>query len=98
MKKRRQRVSEKVQEKIVDALSLPKDGGGVATVVHTINNSEISVEGFLGIIQYTDEHVKLNTPKFILAINGKGLCIEEISTEFIRICGTVSGVEYDAYN
>ncbi len=81
-------------EKMLDALSLPKVAAGVATSVSITGMSDITVEGYRGIIQYSDSMVCLNAPKYIIKITGCDLEIKEMATEYISIRGIIFSVEY----
>ena len=83
-----------IPEKVVEALALPKDASGVVTVVNITDMSEIVVDGFRGIIEYTDSVIRLNTPKFMLKIDGRNLEIKTVATDYISIKGCILGVEY----
>lgn len=75
-------------------LLLPSDMGGVSTVVKIVDIEEITVDGYRGIIEYTQNTVKLNTAKFIVKIDGENLVIKEAASEFITISGTIKKIEY----
>lgn len=83
-----------INEKVAKMLSLPADMGGVSTVVKIVGTEEITVDGYRGIIEYTENIVRLNTAKFIVKINGSNLTLKEAAAEFITICGVINGVEY----
>ena len=83
-----------INERVAEILSLPKDMGGVSTVLKIVDNTFLSVDGYRGIIEYTETTVRLNCTKFIIKINGTDLILKEASSEFICISGNISGVEY----
>lgn len=83
-----------INERVAEMLSLPADMGGVSTVVKITGTEEITVDGYRGIIEYTDSVVRLNTAKFIIKINGNNLVLKEAAAEFITVTGTINGVEY----
>ena len=94
MKKQKTSVSEKVAE----AFGLPKESMGVVSHVNIIGREEVSVEGYRGILEYTENIVRLNTDKFIIKIVGADLEIGIIAEEYISIKGLISGVEYNGYS
>ncbi len=83
-----------INERVAEMLSLPADMGGVSTVVKIIGAEEITVDGYRGIIEYTENIVRLNTAKFIIQINGNRLVLKEAAAEFITVTGTINSVEY----
>lgn len=83
-----------LSEKMMDAFELPKNKSGIITSINITGIHEALVEGHKGIIEYTDKTIKLNTPQFIMKINGADLEITEVAEEYIAIKGIIVGVEY----
>lgn len=83
-----------INERVAKMLSLPADMGGVSTVVKIVGIEEITVDGYRGIIEYTENTVRLNTAKFIIKINGSNLVLKEAAAEFITVGGIINGIEY----
>lgn len=81
-------------EKVFDALSLPKTAAGLTTTVTITGINSILVEGYRGIIKYSDTLVLLNAPKYIIRITGMGLEITEIASEYISLRGVIVSLEY----
>lgn len=81
-------------EKMMDALDLPKNKSGIITSLSITGVHEAIVEGHKGIIEYTDKTIKINTPQFILKLNGADLEITEIAEEYIAVKGIIVGAEY----
>lgn len=81
-------------EKMMDALDLPKNKSGIITSLNITGVHEAIVEGHKGIIEYTDKTIKINTPQFILKLNGADLEITEIAEEYIAVKGIIVGAEY----
>ena len=92
--KKHQTGQKTMKEKVVDVLALPKEASGTVTLVHITDTEELVVEGYKGIVEYTDTTIRLLTHKFMLKISGKNLEIESIATEYISIIGEIAGVEY----
>ncbi len=95
MKKSDKNLPEKsLPEKVMDAFELPKNRSGIITSVTITGVHEALVEGHKGIIEYTDMVIKLNTPQFVLKLNGANLEITGVTEEYIMIKGIIAGVEY----
>ncbi|MCL2699115.1 MAG: YabP/YqfC family sporulation protein [Defluviitaleaceae bacterium] len=61
----------------------------------TITGSErVSIENFKGVIEYTEERVRINTPCGVLRIAGRGLALKQVTSENILVTGGVTGLEY----
>ncbi len=66
---------------------------------HNINmiinfNREVIFEGCKGVVEYTDNSIKLNTGKFLVAFNGRGLHIQCMNESNIVIVGFITSIEY----
>lgn len=83
-----------INERVAEILSLPKDMGGVSTVLKTVDNTFLSIDGYRGIIEYTETALRINCAKFIIKINGTDLILKEASSEFICVSGNISSIEY----
>ncbi len=83
-----------IKERFAEIFALPKDAGGISTVINIVDMKEAVVDGYNGIIEFTENVVRLNTPKYIVKIEGAGLEIKEVAAEYISIRGLIKGVEY----
>ena len=92
--KKRKQIDTSAYEKVFDALSLPKTAAGLTTTVTVTGNNSIIVEGYRGIIKYSDTLVLLNAPKYIIRITGANLEITEIACEYISLRGIIAALEY----
>ncbi len=62
--------------------------------VHIKGNDEILIENYRGIIEYTEEAIKLNTKLGIAKVYGKKLNLKQITSDFIIIDGFIEKFEY----
>ena len=92
--KKKQQETTSAYEKVFDALSLPKAAAGLTTTVTITGINSILVEGYRGIIKYSDTIVLLNAPKYIIRISGADLEITEIASEYISLRGVIASLEY----
>ncbi|MBR2471828.1 MAG: YabP/YqfC family sporulation protein [Clostridia bacterium] len=92
--KKKQPETTSAYEKVFDALSLPKSAAGLTTTVTITGTNAILVEGYRGIIKYSDTLILLNAPKYIIRITGADLEITEIASEYISLRGVVASLEY----
>ncbi len=72
---------------------LPAEISGEA-VVQLLGNSEITVDGFKGIEDYTENEVVFRAGSFVLAVSGDALVIKFLSIHTIVIGGHIRSVEY----
>lgn len=92
--KKKKQESASAYEKVFDALSLPKTAAGLTTTVTITGINSLLVEGYRGIIKYSDTLILLNAPKYIIKITGADLEITEIASEYISLRGVIVCVEY----
>ncbi len=83
-----------VGEKLQTALDMPKDFVRGRIGVNIEANTSCTVEGSCGIIEYTDEIVRIATDQYMIKITGRNLVMRTVTTEYLIIDGIISIVEY----
>ena len=83
------------KEKLVDAFSIPKDIAMGAALITITGCYEVYVQNFLGIIEYTDKIVRMQTKTGRVIITGNKLHIEYFTNDDIRIKGFIMEVKLD---
>ena len=81
-------------EKIVESLKLPKDSLLGASIVTVTGNTEVFVENYKGMIEYTDENILLQGKTCRIMIQGQRLTIDYYTNEDMKITGRVTNVSY----
>lgn len=81
-------------EKVAGALDISKDFLAGTVKVTLLGTNEITIEGGLAIIEYTDSILRLNTRSFVLTIKGGGFEVTDLDTDFLRLTGTIESVSY----
>ncbi|MCL2719625.1 MAG: YabP/YqfC family sporulation protein [Lachnospiraceae bacterium] len=81
-------------EKIVESLKLPKDSLLGASIVTVTGNSEVFIENYKGMIEYTDENILLQGKTCRIEIKGQRLTIEYYTNEDMKITGRINSVSY----
>ena len=59
-------------------------------------NREILIEGGRGVLEYTDEAVRVNTDSMILTVAGRGLNLKCISDSALIISGFITSLRFEA--
>ncbi|MFZ5352881.1 MAG: sporulation protein YqfC [Bacillota bacterium] len=85
--------SKNIKETISNVFDLPKDIVMDVSKVVIIGTAQVSVENHKGIIEYSEEQIRVNSGTGIIKINGSNLNIKTIFQEEIIIEGVISGVE-----
>ena len=57
-------------------------------------NREIILEGSRGVVEYSETSIKINTGKFIISFQGRGLHIKCMTDCDIVIHGFITSIEY----
>jgi sporulation protein YqfC len=85
---------ERVKRKIASALSLPKEIVLNLPLISIYGNEEITIENYKGMIEYSEEKIRINTAKGIISIKGRNLIVNQITAENISIGGGLTSVEF----
>lgn len=85
--------SKKIKETISNVFDLPKDIIMDVSKIIIIGDSQVSIENHKGIIEYSEEQIRINSGNGIITINGSNMNIKTILQEEIVIEGEIEGVE-----
>lgn len=85
----------KVKANIVKSLELPKDLLYGAVIVTVTGKSEVLIENYRGIIEYTCEKVRLQTKTCQVEVQGKRLFIEYYTNDEMKVTGFIHEIIYD---
>ena len=85
----------KIKEGLVETLELPKDLVYGAVRVSSTGRQEILIENYRGILEYTQNHISLQTKTCRLVIRGKNLHISYYTNEEMKITGWIDSVLYE---
>ena len=69
-------VKENVKSNIVESLELPMDIMYGAVIITAMGRGQVLVENYKGIIEYTQEKIRLQTKTCQVTIQGKRLLVE----------------------
>lgn len=84
-----------IRESIAEKLDLPKDAVLDMSKIVITGNSEILVENYKGIAEYTAEKVRLGTGRGIVCLTGEDISIKSIGTDEITLSGIIRSVEFE---
>jgi len=82
-----------LKKKIVSALDLPKEI--LLPVVTVTGGNEIMIVNYKGLMEYSNEKLRLNTSSGVVVIEGKNLTLSSIRTEKVMISGNVTKIELE---
>lgn len=82
------------RELVVESLKLPKDSLLGASIVTLTGNTDVFVENYKGIIEYTGQMILLQGKTCKIQICGRRLNIVYYTNEDMKISGWVEAVRY----
>ncbi len=85
----------KIKEGLVESLELPKDLMYGAVLVSITGRQEMLIENYRGILEYTKNHISLQTKTCRLVIHGKNLNISYYTNEEMKITGLIDSIIYE---
>ena len=88
------KVKENVKSNLVESLELPMDIMYGAVIITAMGRKQILVENYKGIIEYTQEKIRLQTKTCQVTIQGKRLIVEYYTNEEMKITGYIQGIIY----
>lgn len=92
--KKKKKPEKPAKERLVEKLMLPKDLMLGAAVVTVTGRNEVYVENYRGIVEYTSEHICLQTKSCAVEIEGESLNIVYYTSDEMKINGLVSAIHY----
>lgn len=84
-----------LKEKITENMQLPKEIILNYPKLTVLGKKEINVENIIGIIEFDDKVIRLNTETHILNIYGQGLEIKSLSLDEVRIQGILEKIYFE---
>lgn len=87
-------VKENVKSNLVESLELPMDIMYGAVIITAMGRNQVLVENYKGIIEYTQEKIRLQTKTCQVTIQGKRLMVEYYTNEEMKITGYIQGIIY----
>lgn len=82
-----------IKERVAKTLDLPKDIMLDFPKMTALGNKELSIENYKGIIEYSEETIRLNTTTHMLKITGKNMEIKNITQDEIELAGLFTKIE-----
>ena len=86
--------NKEIIHKIGDLVHVPKDVTQGYPYLTLLGNSELYIENYKGILEYTREIIRLQTLIGRMEIIGKQLHIDYYSNDEMKIRGFISKIEY----
>ncbi len=81
-------------ETVSDKMKLSSDILAGAPIVTIIGQTELSIENYKGIIEYTGDLLRIQTKTGRIHIEGKNLVIRNYSEDTMKVSGYISLINY----
>lgn len=82
----------KIRQKIEEAMEIPKELLKGYSRVTIIGAEDIWIENYKGILEYSEEIIRLSND---ICVYGQNLKIEEITAEDVLIVGKIKNIEFE---
>lgn len=79
---------------VTEALELPKEVILNLPLLSLIGKEELTIENYKGIIEYSEDKIRLQTGAGILRIEGKNLFLQHMTSENMIVTGTILKLEF----
>ena len=90
----RKNCRENIIESIGRNLDIPQDAFSGYAQIEICGNREATVEGCMGILEYSDSSVAVNTGKLTVRFSGCSLTITEMQGSRTVIRGIITGIDF----
>lgn len=85
----------KIQTSVSDILDFPADVAAEGPKITIIGKSQVLVENYLSIINFSGEEVRLETSDGAVCITGKGLVLKVLLPTELQIEGEVASLSFE---
>lgn len=82
-----------LKEKFVETTDMPKEVALNLPKMTLIGNTDLHIENIKGVIEYTDDLVRINSTVGIIKLTGSAFKIMDISSEEVFVYGRIKCIE-----
>ena len=75
-------------------MELPKEIMLNLPLVTLVGQEEVTIENYRGILEYSEETVRVGTAAGILQLRGKKLCLKQLSADCMVVTGRVEKLDF----
>ncbi len=84
-----------VRERFADAVDISKDVMLGLPVVTMLGNREMTIENYVGILEYGEEEIRIKCRAVSVLIEGTGLELKTMTDDFLYITGRFKCFSYE---
>lgn len=93
--RRNERSEDTLKEKIADAVDISKDVMLGVPLVSMIGDREITIENYIGILEYNDTTIRIKCKALNVRLDGKNLELKTMTQSFLYITGRFKCFSYE---
>ena len=93
--KKRGIFSSELKENVVRAFDLPPDLAYGSVLLSVTGQNELLIENYRGILEYKDEHIRIQAKDCRILVVGKRLQIEYYTNEEMKVKGLIEQIIYE---
>ena len=75
-------------------MELPKEIMLNLPLVTLVGQEEVTIENYRGILEYSEETVRVGTAAGILQLRGEKLCLKQLSADCMVVTGKVEKLDF----
>ena len=83
-----------VKEKMSGLLAVPKEIALDLPLLMATGRSEVNIENYKSLLEFTDKKIRIHTRDCIMTIEGERLKLRQITTENVLVSGKITGILY----
>lgn len=93
-KRSKREIAKKGAVKVAKMLQFPETALSKSAQMEIMGNREITVDGSQGVLEYSEDCIKINAGRMVLKFSGRGLTLKCLSGESLAIEGFLTGIEF----
>ena len=83
-----------IRKNMTEAFELPKEIMLNLPLITLIGREEVTIENYKGILEYSEENVRIGTAAGVLRIAGRELCLKQLSAECMVVTGKIEEIRF----
>lgn len=84
-----------LREKFADTVDISKDKILGVPLISMIGDREMTIENYVGILEYSDNVLRIKCKSLVVRIDGRKLEIKTMTREFLYITGRIKCFSYE---
>ena len=89
-------MKDKLIDHVSDAAEMPKDVALKAPILTLTGRTELTIENYRGILEYTQNVILLQGKTCQVCLEGNGLSIDYYTNEDMKVVGFIKSIEFEA--